>query len=104
MNHTALFVNRQQIEASVRRAEQALAETVVRIRHEFKDDWTGDPSIFFYIVLTDETTKRPKLIERTDHIRSVLWKEVRPDEQGLNYYSSVRSLSEQNELKDPLWE
>ena len=57
MNHTALFVNRQQIEASVRRAEQALAETVVRIRHEFKDDWTGDPSIFFYIVLTDETTK-----------------------------------------------
>ena len=96
-------MNRQQIEEGVQRAAQALAETVVRIRYEFRDDWTGDPSIFFYIVLTDEAAKRAQLLERTYAIRSVLWREVKPDEQGLNSYFNFRSLAEQNEFNDPPW-
>lgn len=95
--------NRQQIEEGVQRAAQALAKTVVRIRYEFADDWTGDPSIFFRVVLTDRAARRPKLHENARTVESTLEREVRPLEYGLNYYFNFRSLKEQNELNDPLW-
>jgi hypothetical protein len=36
----------------------------VRIRYDFRDDWTGDPSVFFRIVLKDAVAaKESKLGE-----------------------------------------
>jgi hypothetical protein len=98
-----MFVNRQKIEADVQRAAQALAPEVVRIRYSFEDDWTGDPSIFFRIVLADEVAYRPHLGEITWQIQRKIDDEVGPDEQGLNAYFNFRSLSEQADYKDPAW-
>jgi hypothetical protein len=97
------LVNRQKIEADVQRAAQALAPAVVRIRYSFEDDWTGEPSIFFRIVLADDVAKRPNLSEIIRPIQMKLMDEVRPDEQGLNDYFDYRSSSEQADLKDPAW-
>ena len=96
-------VNRQQIEEGVARAAKDLARTVVRIRYDFEDDWTGDPSIFFKVVLTNQAAKPPKLYEHTREIREVLEREVRPLEHGLNYYFNFRSVKEQSELQEFSW-
>lgn len=100
---TAL-VNRQKIEADVQRAAQALAPSVVRIRYSFEDDWTGEPSIFFKVVLADEVAKRPHLSEIIRPIQMKLMDEVRPDEQGLHDYFNFRGLSELADIDDPAWE
>lgn len=99
---TAL-VNRQKIEADVQRAAQALAPAVVRIRYSFEDDWTGEPSIFFKVLLADDVAYGPNLGKVAREIQMKLMDEVRPDEQGLNDYFNFRSLSEQADLNDPAW-
>jgi len=97
------FVNQREIAASVERAANVLADTVVRIRYDLGSDWTGDPSIFFRIVLTDEAAKKGKLNETANAISEVLMREVKADEQGLHTYFNFRSASEQAELKEPAW-
>lgn len=97
------FVNQQDIDAGVQRAAHALAPTVVRIRYDFGADWTGDPSIFFRIVLTDEAAKKPKLSDIANTIALILTREVKAEEQGLHSYFNFRSASEQEQLREPAW-
>jgi hypothetical protein len=97
------FVNQQEIEAGVQRAVQALAPTVVRIRYSFEADWTGDPSIFFRVVLRDEAAKKSKLAGIAERIMFILRREVKPEDHGLQAYFNFRTLSEQNEINEPAW-
>lgn len=97
------FVNQREIEAGVQRAAQALAPAVVRIRYDFGSDWTGDPSIFFKIVLADEAAKKPRLSDTAQRISLILMREVKAEEQGLHAYFNFRSLSEQAQLNEPAW-
>jgi len=97
------FVNQHEIAAGVQRAAAALADTVVRIRYDFGPDWTGDPSIFFRIVLTDDAAKKPKLHEIANFISQILTREVKAEEQGLHAYFNFRSASEQAQRKEPAW-
>jgi hypothetical protein len=97
------LADRLEIEAGVQRATQTLAPTVVRIRYDFGEDWTGDPSIFFRIVLADEAAKKTKLSDMAQTISLTLMREVKTDEQGLHAYFNFRSLSEQATLNEPAW-
>jgi hypothetical protein len=97
------FVDQQEIAAGVQRASQALAQTVVRIRYDFGQDWTGDPSIFFRIVITDDAVKKSKLKDAANAIALILTREVRAEEQGLHSYFNFRSASEQAGLNEPAW-
>ena len=97
-------INPAQIAKDLRRAERALAPDVVRIRYTLADDWTGDPSIYFKVVITDKAaSKESKLGELTERIEFTINNKVKPDELGLNSYFNFRSLSEHNELNDPAW-
>jgi hypothetical protein len=97
-------INPAQIAKALRRAERALAPDVVRIRYTLADDWTGDPSIYFKVVITDKAaSKESKLGELTERIEFTINNKVKPDELGLNSYFNFRSLSEHNELNDPAW-
>jgi hypothetical protein len=100
---TKVFVNHQEVDAAVERAATALANTVVRIRYDFGSDWTGDPSIFFRIVLTDEAAKNPNLSVIANVISHILTREVKPEEHGLHSYFNFRSAAEQAHLKEPTW-
>lgn len=97
------FVNQQDIAAGVQRAVHALAPTVVRIRYDIGSDWTGDPSIFFRIVLTDEAAKEAQLNAIANEIAVTLMREVKAEEQGLRSYFNFRSASELADLKEPAW-
>jgi hypothetical protein len=70
----------------MQRAANALANTVGRIRYDFGSDWTGDPSIFFSIVLTDEAAKKPRLNDIANAIALILMREVKPEEHGWHSY------------------
>jgi hypothetical protein len=95
------FVN--QIDSGVQKAERALAPAVVRIRYSLDSDWTGDPSIFFRIVLSDEASGKAQLSEIAHRVALAILNEVKPEELGLHSYFNFRSLSEQEQLKEPAW-
>jgi hypothetical protein len=87
---------------SVDNAARALAPDVVRIRFSVKDDWSGDESIFFRVVLSDEASDISRLYEVSQRIQVAIDDEVK--DLGLQTYFNFRSLSETKQLKDAAWE
>lgn len=98
-----IFVNQSQIDSGIRRAAQALAPDVVQIRYSLGSDWTGDPSIYFRIVLSDDASRETRLREITQRVELTILNEIDTEELGLNPYFNYRSLSEQASLHDPAW-
>jgi hypothetical protein len=96
-----IYIGPEQIEPGVQRAVQALAPDVVCIRFSLEEDWTGDPSVFFRVVLSKAASREKRLGETTRRISDMITNEVKPLELGLNYYYNFRSLSEAD--RDPAW-
>lgn len=97
------FVHQSQIEKAVHRAQKALADNVVRIRYSIGNDWTGDPSIFFRVVLSDAASRPGNLQKVAQRVKLRLMNEVRSDEIGFHAYFNFRSESEQAKLNEPAW-
>jgi hypothetical protein len=97
------FVHESEIDDALLRAQQALGPDVVRVRYSFADDWTGEPSLFFRVLLSDAASESPQLGKIVGRIRWGVEKEVKPDEMGLHAYFNFRSKSEQDDLQDPAW-
>ena len=97
------YIDPAQIQSGVQRAAEALAPGVVRVRFSLDEDWTGDPSVFFRIVLSDETYHEGKLAETAHRIMDKLRKEVMPDDLGLFAYFNFRTYSEEAADPDPAW-
>ena len=55
--YARVAIDEGKIPAGVELARQALAPDVVRIRFNVGEDWTGDPALFFRVVLTDKASK-----------------------------------------------
>ena len=88
----------------IRKAIGKLGKDVVRVNYTFETDSTGDAAIFFRIVLTDAASREDKLTQVTSRIRTILYDELRPQENwGLLAYFTFRSKSEQEKLNDPAW-
>jgi hypothetical protein len=89
----------------VKAAEEKFAPDVIRIRYHTGFDWSGDPAIFFRVLLSDNASLHENLINVAPRVRSELSEELlRMGEYEQIPYSSFRSKSEQDKLKDPLWE
>jgi hypothetical protein len=65
---------------------------------------SGEMSLFFRIVISDDAAKPNRLRESTQRIIGRVSEEIRADELGLETYFNFRSRSEQAALKDPFWE
>ena len=96
-----IYFHQAELEEPVKRVEQEFSPDVVRIRYSIDDDWTGDPSIFFRILLSDSASRPESLRSLVPRIDWRLREEVQPDELGIHAYTSVRSATEQAELNDP---
>jgi hypothetical protein len=99
----SIYLNVSAVEDAVARVQRQLSPDVVRIRFRFDDDWTGDPSIFFRVLLSDSAGKEPKLFENAERVRRLLRKELKVDEAGMNSFFNFRTESEQAEMNDPDW-
>jgi hypothetical protein len=89
----------RQVEAIARR----LAPDVVRIRYNLGEDWTGESSIFFRILLSDDASREERLEEVANRVESRLLEKLKPAELGLLAYFNFRSQSEQAILREEAW-
>ena len=104
---TSGLMNYAQLTSIVDKAIRKLGKEVVRVRYNFGEDHTGDPSMFFRIVLTDAACREDTLMKVTGRIEKSLFEEIHLlEDWGLFPYFSFRSKSEQAELegKDLGWD
>ena len=89
---------------AVEKVVATLGPNVVRVRYNFEPDSTGDPAVFFRVLLTDEAAKRERLLSVIKEIeRAIVWG-VEPLEQwGVLPYFDYRSETEQNRMKTSIW-
>lgn len=95
-----------EFKAAVAEVERMLKPEVVRLRYSFEDDWSGEPSVFFKITLSDEAAYVPgrQLAKTTYDISTVIEQRIEPLEQwGVRPYYNVRSQSEQAVIQDEAW-
>ena len=97
------FVHQAKIETGLARASSALAPDVVHIRYSIREDWSGSEALFFRVLLSNRASRPKHLREVTKRVDATVYNEVRPDELGLEAYFNYRSVSEQAELKEPIW-
>jgi hypothetical protein len=93
----------QEIADAVKRVEEALRPDVVRIRFSYGDDWTGEESVFYRVLLSDKAAKSKRLGKIAQDISLKLYLDVPASDFGLHSYTNFRSKSEQDELQDPEW-
>lgn len=94
----------QRLAAGLLGVERQLRPEVVRIRYSFGDDWSGDPAIFFRVVLSDAASQRQDLAEFTGDIGSKIYESLRLAELDCIPYFNFRTESEQLRLNDPEWD
>jgi hypothetical protein len=99
------FVNEQQVDRAITAFVRRLGPEVVRVRYNISEDWTGDPAIFFRVVLTDQAgTEEDRRWKVTTRIRTALQDKLKPYERwGLIPFIHFRSKSEQDSLKEESW-
>jgi hypothetical protein len=77
---------------------------VVKWRHTFGNDWTGDPAIFFWVTLTDEASKKDNLSKATEAFRNEFGRRIDfQNDWDLIPYFNFRSESEQAILKGEVY-
>jgi hypothetical protein len=98
------FLRQDQLDKKLAAAVRKLGKDVVRVRYTLDDDSTGEPAIYFRIVLTDAASREDKLLDVTERVSKVIRDHVQPYEAwGVYPYFSFRSQSEQDQLNDPVW-
>lgn len=98
------LVDQSKVKAGVQRAERALKPDVVRILYSYEEDWSGDLSLFFRVLLSDAASVPEKLRQTTRKIQTRILTEIKGDQLGLQTYFSFRSKSEQDALRERTWE
>lgn len=101
---TSPIVHQPKIDKALKKIVRALKPDVVRIRYSFEDNFMGDPSVWFRVVLSDEAAQHHHIHERAQRVRRMVSDLIDPHGLGLESYLYVRSLSDQEESRDPLWE
>ena len=98
-------MQQSQFESAVLDVERTFPSQVVRVRYDLGDDSTGDPAVFFRILLSDEAaSRRDQLREVASRVQTAIFQQLDPmDQWGVYPYFSYRSQAEQKQLNDPAW-
>jgi len=81
-----------------------LGPDVVRLGYNVGTNWSGEPAIYFRVVLTDQASQQDRLHQVASRIRALIDEQIDPlDSWGLLAYVNFRSQSEQEMLQDPAW-
>ena len=99
------YVNRAQLGDIIAEVAQHLAPAVVHVAYRVGPDSTGEPSIFFRVLLADEYIREETIADLASGITRTLSDAVRPIENwGLLPHFNFRSKSEQDRRHDPDWD
>lgn len=91
------------LEQQVREIEKKFPGEVIGIRYSVSEDWSGDPAIYFRVLLTDTASGREVIGDIAYSVSRVLSDIVFRDSPDYFPYVNYRSESEQEKLKDPEW-
>jgi len=98
------FAQQAQLEEAIADLKPTLGPDVVTLRYTLGYDWSGEPAIFFRIVLSDRASRRDQLLSATNQIENAIMQRLEPLEQwGVLPYFSFRSLAEQATLQEEAW-
>ena len=76
----------------------------MRLRYTLGEDWSGDPAIFFRVLLSDRASRRDQLYSVTSRVKDAIVQRLEPFEQwGVLPYFSYRSQAEQSMLQEAPW-
>ena len=104
MSITRAFIQRAELDQAVKDLRPELGPNVVDFTYTLGEDWSGDPAIFFRIVLSDEASRRDRLYKLTSEIQNMIVQHIEPLEQwGVLPYFSYRSQAEQAVLQGKPW-
>ena len=94
-------VDQHQFMHDIKRAAQSLAPEVVDIIPTLGNDWSGEPAVFFTVILSDAVARRPdKLLKVTDRVSDFMVQQVAPlEEWGVLPYFTFRTHAEQAKLE-----
>lgn len=91
------------IESLVSDILREMSPDVVRIRFDFHEDWSGDPGVFFRVLLSDELDRK-RFHEVATRVRDTIWERVDFPTMGVFPYENFRKESEQVVLQEQGWE
>ena len=98
------LIHQRQLDAEIKSAIGKLGPEAAQVTYGLGADSTGEPSVFFRIVLTDAAAREEALEDVTGRIRTFLHDELRPMANwGLHAYFNFRSYSEHRSRNDPEW-
>lgn len=98
------FTHQAELDRAIQEITQRLGPDVVHLRYELGDDWTGDPAIFFRIVLSDDAANPDRVHRVAENARRAITAALSPDlEWGVLPYFNFRSQSEQAVLQEEAW-
>jgi len=96
------FAQEARFQATVTRVAQRLAPHVVSIIPTLGNDWSGEPAVFFMVILSDAASRRDQLLKISNQVSEAIVRDVQPLEQwGVLPYFNFRSQSEQAKLNQP---
>ena len=99
------FIHQGHLDAIITSTIGSLGPEVAHVAYRLGRDSTGEPSIFFRILLSDPYIREDTIVDLTRRIETMLSDTVRPIENwGLRPYFNFRSKSEQERRRDPDWE
>jgi hypothetical protein len=99
------FIHQGHLDTIIKDTIGALGPEVVHVAYSIGPDSTGEPSIFFRILLADSYIREDTIADLTGRIATAFFNAVRPIEDwGLRPYFNFRSKSEQDGRRDPDWE
>jgi hypothetical protein len=98
------FIHQQELAKEVDRIRPLLGPEVVRLTYVLEEDWSGDPAIFFRVVLADWAGERTKIGAIARQIERTVVKALRPVENwGLLHYFSYRTEQEHAQRTENDW-
>ena len=91
------------LDQQVQEAASSFPGEVAGIRYSIGYDWSGDPAVFFRILLSDTASRTENLSDVTARVRGRLSENFRAAHPDYTRYFYFRSQSEQDRMKDPEW-
>jgi hypothetical protein len=98
------ILEREKLDAAIAEIKPLLGKDVVRLKHTIEENWSGQPSIYFRILLTDRAAKPPGMYKTARRIEHIIEEHIDPiNSWDLIPYYRFRSQSEQKMLKEAAW-
>lgn len=82
------LLHQPKIDKALKKILRTLKPDVVRIRYSFGDNFMGDPSVWFRVVLSDEAVEE-HLHENAQRVRRMVSNVIDPRSLGLEWYLNV---------------